>query len=171
MVIETKWPEASYEKRNGNKTSNDTDHTEQAPKHEWLQCMKHFSKLLFEAEAFWENDTRRKIRDTLEKEIKVALIDDGINIKELQHSPAGGRSFCSRGEDGNLNAPFYESSGGHGTVMASQIYRICPRTQLYVFKLEDNLSQNGVRQINPRSAAQVCKPLTYLYRFPPLTST
>lgn len=136
-----------------NTARTDTDRPEHPPKHEWIQCMKDFRQLLFEAEKEYKgNPGVDGIR--IDEPIKVALIDDGIHFDELEYEPIGGRSFC-RDEDRNLTFPWYMSSGGHGTVMASQIYRICPRTQLYVVKLEDYASESSNRQITARSAAQV----------------
>lgn len=39
--------------------------------------------------------------------------------------------------------------------MASQIYRICPRVELYVLKLDDYALEPPARQITLKSAAQV----------------
>ncbi|KAF7948213.1 uncharacterized protein EAE97_003624 [Botrytis byssoidea] len=47
-------------------------------------------------------------------------------------------------------------SFGHGPAMASQIYRICPRAQLYVLKLDDHL-YDGQRRITALSAAQAIR--------------
>lgn len=94
----------------------------------------------------------------------MALIDDGININQLESYPVGGRSFCPRTEDKAFNYPYYVSSSGHGTVMASLIYGICPRAQLYVLKLTDHIGRDGSRQITAKSAARVCPhPRAYSY--------
>ncbi|KAI3325915.1 subtilisin-like protein [Xylariaceae sp. AK1471] len=125
--------------------------------HDWIKCMTDFKRLLNEAEANFARTENTKIEDEIEDPIKVALIDDGININELEYTPIGGRSFCPRNEDKSHNYPYYVSSSGHGTVMASQIYRICPRAQLYVLKIEDHADENGSRQITARSAAQAIR--------------
>ncbi|KAI1156417.1 hypothetical protein F4825DRAFT_475545 [Nemania diffusa] len=129
----------------------------QASQHDWIRCMTDFKRLLNEAEANFLRTENRKIEDEISEPIKVALIDDGVNISELEYTPIGGRSFCPRTEDKSRNFPYYVSSSGHGTVMASQIYRICPRAQLYVLKLEDYADENGNRQITARSAAQAIR--------------
>ncbi|KUJ16880.1 uncharacterized protein LY89DRAFT_669327 [Mollisia scopiformis] len=89
--------------------------------------------------------------------ITIALIDDGVDIGEqsLHAKIIGGRSFCQRGE--NLNKPYYVTSGGHGTVMASLICRVCPRAQLYVVKLDEHMSENSKRQITAKSAAKAVR--------------
>ncbi|KAI8633882.1 hypothetical protein F5Y19DRAFT_462121 [Xylariaceae sp. FL1651] len=129
----------------------------QPSQHDWIKCMTDFKRLLNEAEANFARTESTKIEDEIEDSIKVALIDDGININELEYTPIGGRSFCPRNEDKSHNFPYYVSSSGHGTIMASQIYRICPRAQLYVLKLEDYADANGNRQITARSAAQAIR--------------
>jgi hypothetical protein len=93
----------------------------------------------------------------LEEAITVALIDDGIDIDDpiLRPSIVAGRSFCSRDVEQNLNEPYYVSSGGHGTAMASLICRVCPNVKLYVLKLDEYRSELGKRQITAESAAKV----------------
>jgi subtilisin family serine protease len=94
----------------------------------------------------------------LEEPITVALIDDGIDIKDisLQSRIVGGRSFCHRSMEQNLNHPYYVSSGGHGTAMAGLICRVCPGVRLYVLKLDEYVIDAGKRQITAESAAKVC---------------
>ena len=95
----------------------------------------------------------------LEEPITVALIDDGIDIKDisLQSKIVGGRSFCHRSMEQNLNQPYYVSSGGHGTAMAGLICRVCPGVRLYVLKLDEYVIEAGKRQITAESAAKVCR--------------
>jgi hypothetical protein len=93
----------------------------------------------------------------LREQITVALIDDGVDINEqsLHAKIIGGRSFCLRDKFQNLNKPYYVTGGGHGTVMASLICRVCPKAQLYVLKLDEHMSENSKRQITAESAAKV----------------
>ena len=153
--LDVSWPEKTREMNDNNGLHSAADQADQPPKHEWLQCMKEFKQLLFDAEKYLELTTNQRIANSIEEPIVVALIDDGINVNELEHSPVSGRSFCPRDENHNLGFPFYLSSSGHGTVMASQIFRICPRTDLYVLKLEDYMVESSTRQITLKSAAQV----------------
>ncbi|KAL6906988.1 hypothetical protein GGI43DRAFT_380509 [Trichoderma evansii] len=127
------------------------DQAEHTTKHEWIQCMKDFRRLLFDAERYYE---RGKVEETIEEPIKIALIDDGVDVKDLEFSFIGGRTFCTRDEEHNLNDPYYVSSTGHGTIMAKQIHLLCPRAQFYVLRLEDHASEEGSRQITAKSAAQ-----------------
>ena len=128
------------------------DQAEHSTKHEWIQCMKEFRKLLFDAERYYD---RQKIEESIEEPIKVALIDDGVDFKDLEYNFLGGRTFCTRDEEHNLNDPYYVSSTGHGTTMAKQIHLLCPRAQFYVLRLEDHPSEEAVPQITAKSAAQV----------------
>ncbi|THV53899.1 hypothetical protein BGAL_0039g00110 [Botrytis galanthina] len=121
--------------------------------HDWIECMDEFAPLVLEAEINFLQANRDKSAVVLEEPIRVALIDDGIDITKLQHKHDGGQSFCTRDRD---VVPYYISSFGHGPAMASQIYRICPRAQLYVLKLDDHL-YNGKRQITALSAAQAIR--------------
>lgn len=71
----------------------------QASQHDWIRCMTDFKRLLNEAEANFLRTENRKIEDEISEPIKVALIDDGVNISELEYTPIGGRSFCPRTEE------------------------------------------------------------------------
>ncbi|KAI8675461.1 Peptidase-S8 domain-containing protein [Fusarium keratoplasticum] len=132
-------------------TTRAEDQTEHSNKHEWIQCMKEFRRLLFDAERYYD---RGKIEESIEEPIKIALIDDGVDIKDLEYSFIGGRTFCKRDPEHNLNDPYYVSSTGHGTIMAKQIHLLCPRAQFYVLRLEDHPSDESARQITAKSAAQ-----------------
>ncbi|KZZ89722.1 Peptidase S8, subtilisin-related protein [Moelleriella libera RCEF 2490] len=127
---------------------------QQPQEHVWIKSMDSFRQILQVAV------TNSSIRNPAMKgwesrcPVKVALIDDGVDLNELDHSPVFGTNF-SPGEDGGEN-PWYHSSSGHGTFMASQIYRACPKTELYVFKMEDVQRQGGEEGPSPtaRSAAR-----------------
>jgi hypothetical protein len=131
----------------------DAQRAEQELRHRWLITMDEFADFL--------QNMEKSIVDPplmLEEPITVALIDDGIDINDvsLESRIVGGRSFCHRNMEQNLNQPYYVSSGGHGTAMASLICRICPGARLYVLKLHEYVFDAGKRQITPESAAKVC---------------
>lgn len=90
------------------------------------------------------------------EDIRVALIDDGIDGFEskLSQNIAHGVSFCRPSDTEDLMRTYYVSSGGHGTMMARLIRRMCPRVKLYVARLEDEKSSSGKRFITARSARQ-----------------
>ena len=131
------------------------DPTDKPPKHQWIESMREFKHFLFNAEANLDKDDCLAAREP----IVVALIDDGVDFRELELTNCGkvdGLSFFPRPEDPNRPIPFYESTSGHGTVMATQIRRICPRADLYVLKLQDYTDvETNKRRITLRSAAQV----------------
>lgn len=94
--------------------------------------------------------------------VTVALIDDGYDISEpgLNNKIIGGRSFC-RHNSRNNHASYFVTSGGHGTVMANQICRVCPNAELFMLRLDEYVGAQGKRQITAESAAQV-RPLPRL---------
>jgi hypothetical protein len=99
--------------------------------------------------------------------VTIALIDDGVDINEqsLQAKIIGGKSFCQRDTFQNLSKPYYVTSGGHGTVMASLICRVCPKAQLYVVKLDEHMSEHSTRQITAKSAAKVRPQCFFIFFF------
>ena len=87
-------------------------------------------------------------------EIKVALIDDGVDAahNSLSSVIADGMSFSKR--PNGLYTSYYKSSGGHGTVMASLIRKVCPKVKLYIAKLNEERTNNGF-EFTTASAVQV----------------
>jgi hypothetical protein len=73
----------------------------------------------------------------------------------------GGRSFCHRDEEQNLNQPYYVSSSGHGTAMAGLICKLCPNVRLFVLKLDERPSAEAGKRsmITAKSAAKVSATL------------
>ncbi|CAG2007421.1 unnamed protein product [Fusarium graminearum] len=66
--------------------------------------------------------------DEMRKDVKVALIDDGVNFmhKSLAENMYGGKSFDREYDDGyrpGPREPFHGSATGHGTCMAYMIRR------------------------------------------------
>lgn len=118
----------------------------------WLDCIDRFADEL--------QNVKVPATDTLvlKENIKVAVIDDGvdIHIESLQGKVIGGESFDRTYLDGNGTSPYYISGGGHGTMMADMICRVCPTARLYVCKLEMHPDPDGGgRQISAESAALV----------------
>jgi hypothetical protein len=116
--------------------------------HRWLDCMNAFADLI-------QNVELRTDEPELKDPIIVALIDDGVNNchPALRSKIHGGVSF-HRGLGDNMPVPYYVTSTGHGTVMATMITRICPTAKLQVLKLDTYQSEDGVPQITAKSAAQ-----------------
>ncbi|KAL7805226.1 hypothetical protein V8C44DRAFT_341207 [Trichoderma aethiopicum] len=65
--------------------------------------------------------------------IKVALIDDGIDYRQIDH-PVHHPGWPIAKPDSE-EKPWYHSENGHGTIMAKMIFRMCPHAQLFVAKL------------------------------------
>ncbi|KAH0562507.1 hypothetical protein GP486_002799 [Trichoglossum hirsutum] len=118
-------------------------------RHKWLTCMDEFADFIQNVDPPLP----------LLEPVTVALIDDGVDINEqsLSAKIIGGRSFCQRDRFQNLSMPYYVTSGGHGTVMASLICRVCPMAQLYVVKLDEHTSEQTTRQITAKSAAKAVR--------------
>lgn len=125
----------------------DAVHEQIKHRHKWLTCMDEFADFI------------QNVKPSLPlyEPVTIALIDDGVDINEqsLHAKIIGGRSFCLRDRFQNLNKPYYVTSGGHGTLMASLICRVCPKAQLYVLKLDEHMSEHSTRQITAKSAAKV----------------
>ncbi|KAF4537178.1 uncharacterized protein LTHEOB_11556 [Lasiodiplodia theobromae] len=118
--------------------------------HEWLITMDKFATFI--------QGLKLDLNPELEERpIRVAVIDDGIDIteKSLQGKVIGGRSFCQRVE--NEQMPYYVTEGWHGTVMASLICRVCPKAQLYIVRLDEYLGEDGRRHITAESAAKAVR--------------
>ena len=140
--------ENSPQKHEPSNTHTDTELEQLESRHRWLICMDSFADFIQSLQP----------KSASYKPIKIALIDDGVDMKEdaLHGKVIGGRSFCLRDEEKNLNKSYYVKSGGHGTAMASLICRVCPHAKLIVLKLDEYIGQNLERQITAKSAAKVC---------------
>ena len=117
----------------------------------WLECMD-----LFVQQVVVNYQSSRVERGKGRgEEVRVALIDDGIDgADQILHKNIDcGVSFCGR--RGDLSNTFYVASGGHGTLMATLIRRICPEVKLYVAKLDEYAGPSGGKQITADSAANV----------------
>jgi hypothetical protein len=123
------------------KSKTGTQRLEQGPKaetmneHLWLTIMGRFVRAIRKLEADkppdypgdFKND--KNIRESLKKEITVALIDDGVDFIncDVSRNLMGGKCFPSEFGDyegsvaGAPDPPFHGSATGHGTRMA-EIY-------------------------------------------------
>ena len=103
-------------------------------------------------------DYLANIPSAVADEIKVAVIDDGIDgfegtIADRIHS---GMSFCRYSDVGNLTNAYFVPSGAHGTTMANLIYRVFPRVKFLVARLDEyRQPETGKRVITARSAIDV----------------
>lgn len=96
------------------------------------------------------------------KVVKVALIDDGVDVDEVLIPCIGSGASYDKAQGSDKDSrSFYVSSLGHGTIMANCIRRVCPNIKLYVAKLDDHPTERGARQFTASSAAEVGSPLFY----------
>lgn len=172
LDIEVYYPGGS--RRTYNHTAQSADgYLEQPQKHEWIQCMTEFRQLLYNAEKSFcrSNENKellKKAVDETDGPITVALIDDGIEVTEIRFDKSiviTGRSFYpkpqERSSDKSTYLPWYLSSKGHSTIMASQIHRVAPKANLCFLKLQDSYHpQSNKRQITIKSAAQAIREAT-----------
>lgn len=115
----------------------------------WLNTMNNFSRFI--ANLPEEADRGPGI--------KVALLDDGIDGMhgDFHSNLKGGISFFTGNNENDRH--FFFSSIGHGTLMAHLIRQVCPKVQLYVARLNQYPSADGMQmQPTPESAAQASSP-------------
>jgi hypothetical protein len=99
--------------------------------------------------------------------VRIAVVDDGIDssfdMSDLEHASIKmGNSFWpSSPESANS---YFVPSGNHGTQIAWLICQLCPRTDLYIARLEEQWTQSGHRVISATSAAQVSLSSSFLSR-------
>lgn len=121
-----------------------TSESSREEEHRWLSCMRDFARII---------QNTKPPADF--QPITIALIDDGVNQLDDQalcSSIIGGQSFSASDDTPNsVTAPYYSSSGGHGTLMASLMCQICPAVQIFVLKLQSF----DTKQITAANAAKV----------------
>lgn len=120
---------------------------------DWIKSVQNFS-------SFINHGCRMQSRKNPVDPIKIAIIDDGMDatVSSLQSRIANGagESFCFYPNSQELVSSYYVPSGTHGTRMAQLICDLCPEVQLYIARLEELPSPNGIgRRFTARSAAMV----------------
>ena len=98
-------------------------------------------------------------KDAKKREVKVAIIDDGIGLYNFEPGTRSkdihGRSF----ESDPTGSPWYSSPGKHGTLMAKLVRLVWPGSTLYIARLRLTSSHpsGGSPQFQPTasSAAKV----------------
>lgn len=118
--------------------------------------MESFGKMLrkwLNQELSEKDKDNKNIELAEDKTIKVAVIDDGVNIDsdDIAGNVEEGETFYD-----NLGhwPGYYQSSYGHGHLMACLIRDLCPRVKLYIAKLNE-LWTDGRNRVTPESAAEV----------------
>lgn len=156
IKIEADFPEKPIHSVNGQVKSNLDSSPKEPQSHMWITCMENFSTTLYQL----DDRQLRPAEIDSNWPVRVALIDDGIKLEHLTMQSLGPITGCSffytQLGDPNWTREYYHTSRGHGTTMALQIYRICPKARLHVIKLQDHKSPDGeITSITPKSAAEV----------------
>ncbi|KAF3766654.1 subtilisin-like protein, partial [Cryphonectria parasitica EP155] len=97
--------------------------------------------------------------------VTVALIDDGVDLVDpsFQDRLYEGKSlsFDLIGENDPKTSQrvhsYHHSEGGHGTVMANLIFRVCPMAKLYIIRIETHRNREGQSRFVTRSAAEAIR--------------
>jgi len=130
--------------------------------HKWLDSIDEFAT---EMRDLWshilEEQKDQKIKM---KEVKVGLIDDGIDLYDhaiFNDKILDGRTFGYT-TDGEIAKPWYVSENKHGTIMADMILRVCPMAKIYPLRLDTATQKTeGSIRIMPESGAEVCTLIAY----------
>ena len=125
--------------------------------HQWLTIMDRFAEGIKTMKPY---DTGESLPQELRKPVKIALIDDGV---ELTHRNLTGRIYggwsCDAGyttpDFEGIKRPYGNSASNHGTLMACMICRVCPQAQIFVFRL-DVYDGDERSHFTAKSAADVC---------------
>jgi hypothetical protein len=91
-------------------------------------------------------------RDSSKTDIKVVVIDDGIDLETLDIAIASGKTFAS---PENNTGDFFVGSGAQGTLVASVINRLLPEARLYIARIEEYTSKGNELQISSTSLIDV----------------
>jgi hypothetical protein len=139
--------------------------------HRWLESTTKFAE---EMMPFWQSTVsdfvesnpkqNRPTTDGLEKDVIVALIDDGVDKFDPRleaNQVLDGKTFDFHN---GMVRPYYSSTQGHGTVMASMILRVCPMAKIYPIRLKtyDDSAEGKNMTIDAGYAARVCT-MTIVY--------
>ncbi|KAL4905616.1 hypothetical protein BDW74DRAFT_185133 [Aspergillus multicolor] len=118
--------------------------------HKWLESIDSFNEQLKTLMAAIRTSSHR------EDEIKVALLDDGVDFceKEFRERIMHGKSFAYYDADKQREKQWYVSELGHGTVMAHMILRVCPMAKIYPIRL-DTFRNPKKSHVEPRLSSAI----------------
>ena len=103
--------------------------------------------------------TDKDLRSELRENVRVALIDDGVNImhKAIRDKIDHGKCCESGDAEPYIGGNFDWSATSHGTHMAYMIGRICPKVKIFVYKLDVARNAGDEKAtFSAKSAADVC---------------
>ncbi|KAF4968448.1 hypothetical protein FSARC_4142 [Fusarium sarcochroum] len=114
------------------------EHPEQSvDRYRWMDCMTDFAAQFKKIESSTDNITGPTLSP-----VEIALIDDGFDITHPDFEDAAGSKFRGKSfhhyQDGSIwrVSPYYDSTSGHGTLMARLIHKICPSAIIHIIKLQ-----------------------------------
>ncbi|KAK1751118.1 hypothetical protein QBC47DRAFT_364659 [Echria macrotheca] len=113
--------------------------------HPWIEHMTRF--------AGWVRSCTPSAVGKRGKPVKVAIIDDGIQLGHHNFNIASGYSFW-KDEVGHEHKDFWIDSGEHGTLMAEYITKLCPMASLYIGRLYNLSTTEGVPSFTADSAME-----------------
>ncbi|KAK4447194.1 hypothetical protein QBC34DRAFT_410078 [Podospora aff. communis PSN243] len=107
-------------------------------RHRWVRCMADLASCINEAGVPPLGEMSYDAREQLSRNIKIAVIDDGINIADenIGGKVVGGQSVSISNSEPGKGVPYYESTRGHGTQVAKFILKVFPLADLYSFRLQ-----------------------------------
>ncbi|KAH7310222.1 hypothetical protein BKA65DRAFT_167701 [Rhexocercosporidium sp. MPI-PUGE-AT-0058] len=87
--------------------------------------------------------------------VRVAVLDDGVDWAYTNTTETlwkGISFFVEKRRHFDQQNPWFFSSAGHGTLMARLIHELCPTADLYIARLDQNISESGHFQPTAESA-------------------
>ncbi|KAI3006439.1 hypothetical protein CBS147346_3730 [Aspergillus niger] len=82
--------------------------------------------------------------------VKVAILDDGVNLDEIEEDNQQGESFSPTQE-------YWVGDCKHGTAMAKCVRQICPSAELIIARLDDSRSNDSQHPFTIRSCTQALR--------------
>jgi hypothetical protein len=85
-------------------------------------------------------------------EVKVAILDDGINPEKVRYRVAGGMSFPVYNEN---MGDFFAGGGRQGNLVANLISSLWPKAHLYIARIDEHMEAKSINKFSIRSVIQV----------------
>ncbi|KAI1259153.1 hypothetical protein F5Y18DRAFT_315386 [Xylariaceae sp. FL1019] len=127
--------------------------------HKWLGCIDRFASGIFTLKPDVYIKSVSTLPDELKKNVRVCLIDDGVDIRHrsLQDRiDITGRTFGVNAIENYHRIsplPYYDSMTNHGTLMASMIARVCPFATITSYRMDMWMGDDNKFHPAPESAA------------------
>lgn len=114
----------------------------------WISSVHEFAKQLTKKYS----PDRRKELGLDSSPIKVAVIDDGVDLNKV--NPTGWDGWMPSEVPGtSVHNPWYFTDRGHGTEMVRLIQKVCPFAHFFIGKLD---TRGVVYKSVAESAVEVC---------------